>query len=263
MKIRITKLVLNISTFLVTCLLLVFFIFGWYTSNKNVNANGISASTADVKNIFVDEEVTTERHNLNGDLIYDTYKVMPDGVLYLTKRIINYKDTSKQDSETNYETSEKISFNISEMLPGEFIDITISFSMTEIKNNSPFKISLNNIKGDEFKLDDSDPYVHNASCAFKYANISLYDSSNNEIFDYSSNSDYEWFNIPRINSNDQTNFDVQLCSQTRLSSYGKLFYTFRIYEDFEKYYDLINKASNVKGALLSRKNLIIEKIFIL
>ena len=28
-----------------------------------------------------------------------------------------------------------------------------------------------------------------------------------------------------------------------MSSYGKLFYTFRIYEDFEKYYDLVSEKT--------------------
>lgn len=257
------RLFVNIFTLIVTSFLLIFFIFGWYTSNKNVNANGISASSADVKNIFIEKYLNTIRYNLNKDIIYDTYEVSSDGMLYLIERHTDYYDSNKTDETVSYSVVDKKPFFISEMLPGEYIDIKIGFSMSELKNNTSFKICLNNVSGDTFKLDESDLCYHNASCAFKYASVSLYDSFNNKIFDNSESITYKWFNIPKIDESDPISFDINLCSETWKSSYVKLYYTFRIFEDFEKYYDLINEASNVKEALLSNLNLKIDKIYIL
>ena len=253
------RLILNISTLFVCVFLLISTMFAWYTSNKNVSANGISASTDNSNAIIIEPTITTVRHNLNKDTIESVYSMDDNGSLWLKSYIKKDKDSvvleNQNDPKDNNGNS--IPFRIEEMLPGEYIDITFGFYLKEEYDNTAFKIKLMNISGGSFVVDE---YTHYVSGAFKYKNISLVDK--NETFSKKySDANYIWLNSYKINESDQNNIEMTILNETWKNSYGVLYYTFRIYEDFTQYYNLIAQAQKSYGALLSNKDLSIGQIY--
>ena len=230
------RLILNISTLFVCVFLLISTMFAWYTSNKNVSANGISASTDNSNAIIIEPTITTVRHNLNKDTIESVYSMDDNGSLWLKSYIKKDKDSvvleNQNDPKDNNGNS--IPFRIEEMLPGEYIDITFGFYLKEEYDNTAFKIKL--------------------------MNISLVDK--NETFSKKySDANYIWLPSYKINESDQNNIEMTILNETWKNSYGVLCYTFRIYEDFTQYYNLIAQAQKSYGALLSNKDLSIGQIY--
>ena len=251
------RLILNISTLCVCLFLLISVMLAWYTTNTTVSASGISATSSDSKNVNFDEIVKTKRVNLNGDIIDSEYKIASNGNLFLTKRVTTVSGVA--GDEEIHEVSEKIPFSIETMLPGEYIDIQIGFSINDEYNGKNFKVKLNKISGDSFIVDGK---THYASGAFKIQNISLRkETENGEDILPSNQKEIVWLNEYDIDNNDAINNEKLILGSTWDSSYNKLYYTFRITEDFTQYYALIAKASGSYGALLSKKKLYIDQIF--
>lgn len=254
------NLIYSLLSVIFTSFLLVITVFGWYVSNRETSITGVSASTGSGSPINILNEVTAVRHNLTGNTITDTYtRNSSDGVLYLTKRIT--RDVTGQEPTTTTETytlADKKSFNINELLPGEYVDITVGFNMNSGNNGKEYAIELYNVTGEAFMVDT---YTHYATGAFKYASVSLANEAGTKIVDNSASLSYTWFNEYSISANDSLELSHSLIEGSWQDSYENLYYTFRIYEDFSQYYNLISQASGSYGALLSKKKVTIGSIF--
>lgn len=256
------NLTYSLLSLIMTSFLLVITIFGWYVHNKEVSVSSISAKTSDSSTIQILNEVTAVRHNLNGNVITDTYtRNASNGVLYLTERIT--RDVTGDEPVTTileYTVDEKVPFNINDLLPGEYIDIKVGYNMVSGNNGKDYAIRLNNVKGKDFEVDGK---THYATGAFKYAPIKLEDESGNKIFDNSSSIVYSWFTTYSIAEDDVETVSPVLLNHTWQTSYENLYFTFRICEDFSQYYSLISQASQSYGALLSKKKVTIGDIYFL
>ena len=131
--------------------------------------------------------------------------------------------------------------------------------MDDSYNNKGYYIRFDNIVADSFNIDGKTHYV---SGAFKYRNMSLKDNSNNTPTDFTADTTYTFFNSYNIAQDDPSDIKVRILSHTWKTSYVRLFYTFRIQEDFSQYYQLISQAQNSYGNLLSKKKLSIGNIFL-
>ena len=248
------RLKLNILTLFVTCFLLVISLFGWYVSNKEVRATGLTAITSNEDTVDILDEVIAKRYCLNDDTITDTYKKIGKN-LVLQKEEIYTASTGKTETITEFQQEEY--FRVKEMLPGEYVDITLGYKMD--KDNNDYKIHLRDITGDTFKVDG---YNHYVTGVFKYKSLSLKDKAGNDVTDFTPDSDYTWFSSYTINQHDSAVLEQVLVEHTWKNTYEELYFTFSIIEDFSQYYKLIAQAENSYGNLLSQKNFNIGEIFI-
>lgn len=248
---------------LTVCLfLLVFSLFAWYITNQTANATGITAVTSNDSSVSFIDDVTAIRYNLNGDITTNTYQRQSGGRLVLKKSVIYTAETDTTETITEFE--ETTYFVMTELLPGEYVDITIGFNMTEKQDGKNFRIMLRDITADSFNVDG---YTHYVTGAFKYKSLALKDeahkNTDTNISSFTPDENYTWLNTYSINQHDSGTLDITTLTSTWDNDYGNLYYTFRIYEDFTQYYRLIGQATNSYGNLLSNKNLFIGEIYLL
>lgn len=247
-----------VSAFL--CLfLLIISVFAWYVTNKKTNVTASTGLTADSHLIHFTDTVLAVRHCLSGDVITNTYERKSNGSLELIRSEIDYFDSSKTDEVITTFTASQKAFKISEILPGEYIDITIGYYMDESYDGRNYRFRLDNIDADRFMIDGKSHYV---TGVFKYKNISLVDNNSNTPSDFTPDTSFTFFNEYNIDLDDPLNLRVNLFNHTWDNDYERLYYTFRIQEDFSQYYSLISQASTSYGNLLSKKKLSIGNIFI-
>ena len=113
-----------------------------------------------------------------------------------------------------------------------------------------------------FELDGK---THYATGAYKWKNISLRSGSRSgTVINNFSTANYSWIGSYDINSNDATNLRIETLSHTWDSDYESIYYTFRIFEDFTQYYELVGQSSTYTGdALLSFLTLQIGYVYVL
>lgn len=263
MKKRITNLILSITSLILTLCLLVIVVSAWYSANTSVKATGITGLTSNDPKVQFEETVTAVRTKLDGQIVTETYKVVSNSKLYLIKRVTSANGISIEEI---FSEDDKKPLEILAMLPDEYVDITIGYSITSL-DNAAYTVILNNIRGGSFKVKAYNQnqemdveYIHYATGAFKYKNISLKDAAG-QVLDNFSNEDYTWISTYNPTNDDTTNLKIKILDHTWKSEYQTLYYTFRIYEDFSQYYRLIAQASESYGALLSDLRLSIENIF--
>jgi hypothetical protein len=244
--------------------MLIMLSFGWYAVNKQANVNSGTGLTSDNNNVLFSDTITAEINYLNHTKAIETYKRRDNGSLYLTKRSLHDLELDTITN-TNYTEADNIGFFIRSLLPGEYVDITIGFSITDDFDHSSYSIGFMNVNGggsfNKYFMLDS--HKHYAMGAYKWKNISLKDSSNTVINDFS-NADYNWFSSYDINSDDDTNLRIESLNGIWDKDYESLNYTFRVFEDFTQYYELVGKSSTYTGdALLSFLTLQIGFIYVM
>lgn len=261
------KTVFNIITLTLTCLLLIILSFGWYAVNKTANVTAGTGLTSLNKPVIFDNTVTAKIHYLNHITTTETYTRSSDGYLYLVNRSI-HDDDLDTTTETNFDISSKEPFFIRSLLPGEYVDVTIGFSIADEFDGANFSIGFMNVSGSglngtgAFTLDGK---THYATGAYKWKNISLREgSATGTIIDDFQSADYSWFNTYNINQNDSNDLRIETLNHTWDNDYNKVFYTFRVFEDFTQYYELVGQSSTYAGdALLSFLTLQIGLIYVL
>ena len=261
------KVISNFVMLSLTGLLLVMLSFGWYVVNKTSYVNGGTGLTSENDSVTFDTTVIAEIHYLNHVVTTETYTRDDDGSLYLIKRSTHDLELDTT-TETNYELSSHEPFFIRSLLPGEYIDITIGYSISDDFDNSNYTIGFMNVNGSgpegrtSFTLDGK---VHYATGAYKWKNISLRSGSRTgTIINDFSTATYSWFGTYNINQNDATNIRIESLSHTWDSDYGSLYYTFRVFEDFTQYYELVGQSSTYTGdALLSFLTMKIGNVYVL
>ena len=108
-----------------------------------------------------------------------------------------------------------------------------------------------------------DGHKHYAMGAYKWKNISLKDASNTVINNFSTQ-DFQWFSPYDITKDDDTNLRIESLNGIWDKDYESLNYTFRVFEDFTQYYELVGKSSTYTGdALLSFLTLQIGFIYVM
>ena len=257
------KLISNLIVLSLTSLLLIMLSFGWYAVNKQANVNSGTGLTSDNNNVVFSDTITAEITYLNHTKAIETYKRRDNGSLYLTKRILYDVQpvTPIVITDEDFTEAQNKGFFIRNLLPGEYVDITIGFSITDEFDNSSYSIGFMNVNGNkDFMLDG---HKHYAMGAYKWKNISLKDASNTVINNFSTQ-DFQWFSPYDITKDDDTNLRIESLSGIWDKDYESLNYTFRVFEDFTQYYELVGKSSTYTGdALLSFLTLQIGFIYVM
>lgn len=256
------NLISSIISMLICLFLLVFVIFAWYTANDTVKATGITGMTASEDCIHFKDTVTAKRYGLSGSTEENTYTKQSDGSLLLTRQVIYDASTGTITTITSFE--EDTYFSITELLPGEYVDITLGYYMDSQCNGYNYNLKLKNIIADSFKVDyNGVDYTHYVSGAFKYKSMSLKDEEGETPANFTPASNFTWFSSYNISQNDSETVEVDLLHHTWLNSYEALYYTFRISEDFTQYYQLIGQSTVSYGNLLSRKRFRIGSVYLM
>lgn len=261
------KMLFNILSLSLTSLLLVILAFGWYATNKRAEVTSGTGLTALNDSVSFDNTVIAEIHYLNHITTTETYTRSDNGNLYLIKRTV-YDEELETTTETNYSLSDRLPFLISSLLPGEYVDVTIGFSISDSLDGADYTIGFMDVNGGgptgrtSFSLDGK---THYATGAYKWKNISLRSGSRNgTVVSNFNNADYSWIGSYDIDSNDETNLRIETLSHTWDNDYDSLYYTFRIFEDFTQYYELVGQSSTYTGdALLSFLTLQIGYVYVL
>jgi hypothetical protein len=269
------KIILNMLTLFTTGLLLVALVFGWYVTNKVANVEAGTGLTALNDSITLEDTVIAKIYYLKGDVTTETYQRGANGKLYLIKREFAVAE-GEAPATQNYTVSEEKPFFIRSLLPGEYIDITIGYSMDDSFDGANYSVGLMNVNGSgemtsatNFTLDGK---THYATGAFKWKNISLKSGNitvlqsltSGTVVNNFSSATYAWVGEYDITKNDETNIRIPTLNHTWDNDYTKLFYTFRIFEDFNQYYDLVAQSASYTGdPLLSFLTLDVGNIYIL
>lgn len=255
------KLICYSTSLLLTMLLLVMLSFGWYAVNKTANVENATGLVGDDGVVQFEDTVLAKIYYLNGNITTETYTRESNGDLYLTKREYYIEEGTPRATE-NYTVADNQRFFVRSLLPGEYVDVTIGYHMKDEDNGSGYSIGFMDVTGGSFQLDGK---THYATGAYKWKSVSLKSGSiNGTVVNDFSTANYSWFNTYNIASNDETNLRITTHTHTWNTSYGKLFYTFRIFEDFTEYYRLVGQSSTYTGdALLSFLTLNIGRIYVL
>jgi len=243
-------------------LLLVFVIFAWYTANDTVKAEGITGMTASSDCIHYKDEVKAFRHNLDGSTVDNTYMKQSDGSLKLVKQVTFDPKTGGLTTITSFASD--IYFSITDLLPGEYVDITLGYFMDEECDGYNYNLKLKDITADSFEVMFNDvDYTHYVTGAFKHKSLSLVDEEGNTPTDFTPSTDFTWFSTYQINKDDEKIEEVKMLNHKWLNSYESLYYTFRISEDFSQYYRLVNQSTKSYGTLLSKLGICIGSVYLM
>ncbi len=253
------NLIMNITTLVVTSLLLIFIVFAWYVTNSQVSVTGVTATTSDETYIHYKNEVVAVRHSLSGDVGTYIYERKASGELECTEYIIKDKDGNTTKHIQVIPANEK-KFFMNDMLPGEYVDITLSYYMDDSYDGKNYALRIDNFVADNFVIDGK---THYTTGAFKYKNISLKNKAGSDIADFSS-STFSFFNNYVLSENDTSpeSLRVQILSNTWNKTDVEVSYTFRVQEDFTQFYALVNSATGFYGNLLSELNFNIGNLFL-
>ena len=258
------NLIIHIVNLILVFGLIVFFTYSWYTANDTVKANGITGATSNSEHIHFKPEIKAVRHTLSGDIITNTYRIDSTGRIILTESIYYHKKEDVTDDPIT-EFSPTQYFDMSEILPGEYIDIEIGYYMDDVLDGSGYQIKLYDlIKDTPFDIDGK---LHTVAGAFKYKTISLKDEAHKatttDVSDFTADSNFTWFETYNIAENYDTSSSVTILNHTWNKNYEYLYFTFRIQEDFTQYYRLIGQSENSYGRLLSNLDFNIGKFMIM
>lgn len=171
----------NITLLLLSSFLLVFVVYGWYTSNKEVGMGGIVAISNNQNVIFKD--VVHVKRLLNDKVISE-----------VDYKSDNLKNFYLYDSATNsyvLENGNKIPFSLKGIFPNETIDITVGFKSDD-SGFTAYSLYFANFGDDlessEFKITVSGiSYEHSVRGVFRVGQFE-YVKTTDTIFD--SETDY-------------------------------------------------------------------------
>lgn len=257
------SLISSIISASLCALLLIFSVFAWYVTNSTAEATGLTGVTSENHSIHFTNSVTAVRYSLNGDITTNTYTRSSTGELTLTTSV--FYDASDDTTTTTTSGFTSTKFAINELLPGEYVDITIGYFVDAVNDGKDYSVSLKSISADSFDIaynEDGQTRKHYASGAFKYKSISLKDSNDQTPSDFTADTDSSWITTYDINSNDTLITQIKVLEHTWDNDYGTLYYTFRIEEDFTQYYSLIAASPKSYANVLSTKNFNIGMIFL-
>ena len=197
------SLISSIISASLCALLLIFSIFAGYVTNSTASVEGITGVTSGNNSIHFTDTVVAKRYCLNGDIITNTYRRNSAGELTLIQSV--FEDYSESTSSTQSSGFTSTSFSINELLPGEYVDITIGYYVDEVNDGKDYSVSFKSITADTFNVvydEDNHSHTHYASGAFKYQSIDLKDSNNQTPSDFTPDSESTWITTYDINKND-------------------------------------------------------------
>ena len=149
-------LMVIIGALLITCAFT--FTFAWFAHNKTVDANGMQISTKDRRIILADTlEVT---RTLGDHVTTQTYRSENgDGYYYLYENGAFLTD----------EQGDRIPFHISELLPGELVDVTFGYRCTDSLIGSTISASLTDVSSDTFAEFDNPDVLHSVLGVYRFS----------------------------------------------------------------------------------------------
>lgn len=258
------KMIISLIGMLCSVLVLtVSFAYAWFSSNRVVSSSNMSVSVSDPNKMFFDDFLAT-RYNLDNTRLENHYKIEKDTLVLDSS--ISYDE--KNNSTIN--NIDKTDFLFSEMLPGEYVEITINYYLDSSLDGKEYTLSLNDFSSSgSFNLevesgDHKGTYKYYVLGAFKYKPISLkyYDDNNrnNVVLDNTFTSNYQWLDTYTEFQNDTIPTSIAFDTFTWSSSYKKASFTFEIREDFSQFFELVSKSGVYFSNLLSEKSLIIGNV---
>ena len=151
------KLISSLVMMIIIAALLVATTFAWFSNNTTVGAGGMSVTVTD-KRVTLGDTITVTR-TLSSSTVY-VYKCEGEDPYYYL-----YSDGAFETDEDG----NRIPFSISELLPGETVDVTFSYTCTDSLIGSPIKASLSSIESDTFTEVDNADADHSVLGVYKYS----------------------------------------------------------------------------------------------
>ncbi len=228
-------------------------VLAWFSSNKNVTANGMQIQVTNNIDLEFEDEVIAIRHCLIGDVVTNTYIKNSDGRLILTNSISTNPD---------YEEPDNDSFLFDEMLPGEYVDIKICYTaIKEVESDYSLSLADFDFSNGVFEINS---VTYNVLGAFKFKPISInyYDEDGELIEEDSLDYDetYMWLQTYTAGTDSINPNEIPVFQDEWKVNFKRAEFTFRIYEDFSQYYRLINAIGESVPNQLSEKVLRIGQI---
>lgn len=260
---------------------IVYFCFAWYAKNAAVTASGMFASVSTDMGMEFTSTVTAVHHQLSDDTITYTYTKADDGTLTLTGKSTTYAETG----ETEDASSVSGEYLIEDILPGEYIDVTIGFYLTDSELvGKDYEISLADfafesantftLSGDN--LGNTYNVTYGVLPAFKWRTVSTVgekdtDTTTYTFFhgEYSSSNTSGGFFYYASESGGANDSDYSEVITTGTwaeenvigaENYSAVPLTFRIKEDFSEYYKIFSYTNADYSNYLSNKIMSVGQI---
>ncbi len=204
----------------------------WFVSNKDVNGSGMKI-VSENENLVFDDAVIVKKGINDRVLEISEYKRDTDGYYY------KYADNNYVISS---DTGEKIPLHFSELIPGGYIDITVSY--TEIGNKSlDYKLSISDFDSTEGMFE-----VHGK----EHSVLGIYRLA---LLSDTGESSLGWLATYNDSGDDTVN-DPMIVKSGKINVGETQTTTFRLYIDLEQY----NRLSGITANLLSEKEMRIGRI---
>lgn len=134
------------------------FTFAWFADNHRVQASGMQISAND-KRITISDMIEVTR-TLGGKVTVQTYRC---------EEHEDYYYLYENDSFTTDENGDRIPFSISDLLPGEIVEVTFSYTCSDNLIGSPISAKLTSISSDSFPEIDHPDVSHYVLGVYKFS----------------------------------------------------------------------------------------------
>ena len=262
------KIFSSLLGMLFTAVLISFVIvYAWFASNNATSANSIKAEVSNPYQMFF-ESVDATKYDLDGSSIVNHYTI--EGTSLKLSSSKSYDSNNVEN--TSYEAGESTSFLFDEILPGEYITVTVNYYLAEELAGSKYHIALHDFSNSgTFSLtvdsgDNAGTYDYYVVGAFKYKAVEAKffsdEAMTNEIEDkkITYSDDYRFIDNYIAFQSETLPESVDFDSLTWDASYKRASFTFTLEEDISGFYKLIDESGEYYSNLLSEKSLIISSL---
>lgn len=228
------------------------FSYAWYANNGSASASNIALIASDYAKMSFSKEVFAQRHFLNGNILSNEYeRNEANGTLNIVHSSL-YDANTETNEEIDISNIENTSFLFTEMLPREYVDITIKYKLDDIFDQKGYSIILSGFNNNEDNQFVINGHTYDVTGIFKYQIVSPIENASEE----------KWLTTFSLGVNNAKSM-VEIYKDTWIKSEEYFSLTFRIIEDFEQYYNLIEQEGIYVTNLLSNKVLTIGSIVLI
>lgn len=231
--------------------------YAWFLSGNQNRVSSVEMGVQGDKSMKFGPQVSAARYYLTGAKLENTYN-NNGGTLTLTKTEYTKAD---EDDESEIAPTVSDEFLFDNMLPGEYVDITISFYIQNADMvGSDYKVVLCGFgTGEENKFT-----LGEGETAVTYSILGVYQYG---LVKDGVVQPMQWLREYKLNEeNDDSSYSVVIYTGTwaenNVGEANAVQITFRIQEDFSHYYELISQSGVPFDKYLSEKKLTIGRILL-
>lgn len=243
--------------FLASVTLILSVCYAWFLSGNQNRVSSVEMGVQGDKSMKFGPQVSAARYYLTGAKLENTYN-NNGGTLTLTNTKYTKAD---EDDESEIAPTVSDEFLFDNMLPGEYVDITISFYIQNADMvGSDYKVVLCGFgTGEENKFT-----LGEGETAVTYSILGVYQYG---LVEEGKTPVMSWLREYTVGTpNDDGSYGVTIYSGTwtagNVGQENAFKITFRIQEDFTHYYELINASGVPFDKYLSEKKLTIGRILL-